>query len=498
MFICLSMLESCAVRMHVYDVYTAGAFVCSKCGGDGSGGGSGSGAPSAAGAGVPSRAPQPANAKEKKKKKKAAPPADAQPGPPPEAVEQAKDNTRAAGPSSEARSPGGSKQQQQPQPPPPTVGASVTSAGGKATANPRWKEQAQASAAKDGASHAQDAPHVGGSGDGCASARGAASSVDSGPVSAASSGHVSTAAGRSRVAGGAVTAPRPRALAAASEEGKGGAAREAARGAVQASLSPRAACGDGSLAQDGNHVADGRAGGRGGMEGGAQGRGDAAIKGWLGAIEDRVSKGAADKEEDAAGISQGAALVMKVSEFAAARQMRPAVAPADATRPGTGNAAYAGVKGHSRVRAPPPPLVGPDAGSWRKNKAEGVSSYDRAVAGLAAANASVAGSRAAHAEEDESADEGGEEEEEEEVESEAASDDAEGVDDAQEAAEALELHKSLRWQLGMLVNEDKKTADKLTTAVDTFKAVVTGQAPRAVMGRGRRPPPPPVGGGQWE
>ena len=234
------------------------------------------------------------------------------------------------------------------------------------------------------------------------------------------------------------------------------------------------------------------------MEGGAQGRGDAAMKGWLGALEERVAQGEADAEEDAAGISQGAALVMKVSELAAARQMekRPAATPADAINTRPGITANSGVAGSSRVRAPPPPLVGPDAGSWRKNKAEGVNSYDRAVAGLAAANAAVAGSRAAHAEEDESADAGGEEEEE--VESEAASEDTEGVDDAQEAAEALELHKSLRWQLGMLVNEDKKTADKLTTAVDTFKAVVTGQAPRAVMGRGRRPPPPPVGGGQRE
>jgi hypothetical protein len=79
---------------------------------------------------------------------------------------------------------------------------------------------------------------------------------------------------------------------------------------------------------------------------------------------------------------------------------------------------------------------------------------------------------------------GGEEESEEEE------SDEEEVDNAEEAAEALELHKQLRWQLGMLVHDDAKSAEKFTREVDKFKAVVTGQAPRPVGGRGRRVPAP--------
>lgn len=63
-------------------------------------------------------------------------------------------------------------------------------------------------------------------------------------------------------------------------------------------------------------------------------------------------------------------------------------------------------------------------------------------------------------------------------------------------AEALELHRNLRWQLGMVVHDDQKAAGAMSNAVDRFKAVVTGAAPRPVGGRGRRaPPPPPSSGG---
>jgi hypothetical protein len=60
--------------------------------------------------------------------------------------------------------------------------------------------------------------------------------------------------------------------------------------------------------------------------------------------------------------------------------------------------------------------------------------------------------------------------EEEEAEEEETEEEA---DDSEEAAEALELHKNLRWQLGMVVYDDSNSCTKFSQARVPVSVTVT-------------------------